>query len=104
MTPSIPEDQQVGRFRKKPVEVEAIQFTGGNHQDVSAFMGCECGFGNPVRDDCPYDHSKAGPRFVFIRTLEGTHRADRGDWIIRGVQGEFYPVKPAIFEETYEPA
>ena len=41
---------------------------------------------------------------LLIPTLEGTMRADVGDWIIRGVQGEFYPCKPEIFKETYEPA
>ena len=41
---------------------------------------------------------------IFIHTLEGTHRADCGDWIIKGVKGEFYPCKPDVFEATYEPA
>jgi hypothetical protein len=41
---------------------------------------------------------------VTITTLEGVMRADPGDWIIRGVKGEFYPCKPDIFEATYEPA
>lgn len=45
------------------------------------------------------DHSPFG---LVIRTLEGEMRADPGDWIIRGVQGEFYPCKPDIFAETYE--
>ena len=44
-----------------------------------------------------------GRIFVSIRTLEGTMRADEGDWIIKGVQGEFYPCKPDIFAATYEP-
>lgn len=90
------------RFRKKPVVIEAVQFTGHNHGDITAFMGCECGWGNPVKDDCPYDHSKAGPKLIVIRTLEGDHTAIRGDWIIKGVKGEFYPCKPDIFEATYE--
>ena len=91
------------RFRKKAIEVEAVQFTGTNHDDVAVFMGCDCGV-KAIKSDCPYDHSLAGPRALFIRTLEGSMRADRGDWIIRGVQGEFYPCKPEIFEATYEPA
>jgi hypothetical protein len=45
-----------------------------------------------------------GRVFVQIQTLEGTMRADEGDWIIRGVKGELYPCKPDIFEATYEPA
>ena len=43
------------------------------------------------------------PPTIFIQTLEGKMRADRGDWIIKGVNGEFYPCKPDIFEKTYEP-
>lgn len=42
--------------------------------------------------------------FLLIETLEGTHRANPGDWIIRGVKGEFYPCKPDIFAATYEPS
>ena len=91
------------KYRKRPVEVEAVQFTGTNHDDVAAFMGCDCGV-KAIKADCPYDHSLAGPRALFIRTLEGSMRADRGDWIIRGVKGEFYPCKPDIFAATYEPA
>ena len=92
------------KYRKKPVEIEAIQFDGHNHGDITNFMDCKCGFGNPVSDDCPYDHSKAGPKLIVIRTLEGDHRAIRDDWIIRGVKGEFYSCKPDIFAATYEPA
>ena len=44
-----------------------------------------------------------GPEPIFIETLEGTHRADPGDWIITGIKGEQYPCKPDIFEATYEP-
>jgi len=90
------------RARKKPVEVEAVQFNGHNHSEITDFMGCVCGFGNPVKDNCRYDHSRAGPELIVIRTLEGDHRAVRGDWIIKGVAGEFYPCKPDIFEATYE--
>lgn len=45
----------------------------------------------------------AGPAFLEIHTLEGTMRADVLDWVIMGVAGEFYPCKPEIFEQTYEP-
>jgi hypothetical protein len=47
--------------------------------------------------------AKDAPAFLVIETLGGPHRANPGDWIIRGVQGEFYPCKPDIFEATYEP-
>lgn len=97
-----PQEKVRGRYRKRPVEVEAVQFTGTNHDDVAVFMGCGCGV-KAIKADCPYDHSLAGPRALFIRTLEGSMRADRGDWIIQGVAGEFYPCKPEIFKATYEP-
>lgn len=92
------------KYRKKPVVIEAVQFTGGNHDEVMAHIGCD-----GHRDDaiamqaCPYVHAKARPRAIFINTLEGQHRADIGDWIIRGVQGELYPCKNEIFLATYEP-
>lgn len=93
-------------YRKKPVEIEAQRWDGSI---ASADMiekwsqgatRCEgyfpkvAGFGD-ARD------MVLG---IFIKTLEGEMRADQGDWIIRGVKGEFYPCKPDIFEATYEAA
>ena len=77
------------RYRKKPVEVEAIQYTGENHTEIEEFMGV-----SGLADAHPYA--------VFISTLEGQMRASVGYWIIKGVAGEFYPCKPDIFEQTYE--
>lgn len=80
------------RYRKLPVEVEAVQYWPGKTcQGVAAFMGIA-----HDEDDC-YDDAE-----WFIDTLEGTMTAKPGDWIIRGVAGEFYPCKPNIFEATYE--
>ena len=90
------------RFRKRPVEVEAMQFKG-NHAEVATFLGCHGHGRNDPGQDCIYDHLNPGPRAIFIQTLEGLMRADLDDWIIRGVKGEFYPVKPDIFAATYEP-
>jgi hypothetical protein len=78
------------RFRKKPVEIEAIQFTGRNDEEVLAFVG-----------ENAFDPNSDRPTIV-IRTLEGDMTAEVGDWVIRGVQGEFYPCKPDIFAATYE--
>jgi hypothetical protein len=88
------------KFTKKPVEVEARQFDGtqGSAKAVCAWMaayGCEA-----LRAFCGHDE----PYQVYISTLEGRMTASAGDWIIRGVKGEFYPCKPDIFAETYEPA
>ena len=86
-----------GRYRKKPVEVGAIRYLPHENCDaVAAFTGESdpgCGdFGDDVE-----------PEPWAIETLEGTMFAQPGDWIIRGVQGEFYPCKPGIFAATYEP-
>jgi hypothetical protein len=84
------------KFRKRPVVIEAVQWTGGNAEEVAAFFPA----------DLPPRFTSSGDmpdfRQVEIDTLEGTMRTDPGDWIIKGVAGEFYPCKPDIFEATYE--
>lgn len=77
------------RFRKKPVVIEAVRWTGSNGSDVAAFLRVFA------------DWRADGDR-ILIDTLEGTMAADPGDWIIKGVAGEFYPCKNEIFEATYE--
>ena len=84
------------RFRKKPVVIEAIQFTRENWQDVLMFTE---GQAHTLTIEKRID----GKCTCIIPTLEGQHIANEGDWIIRGVQGEYYPCKPDIFEMTYEP-
>lgn len=81
----------MGKFRKRPVVIEAVQYSGANLAEVMDFMGEDI----PVRDA---DISLP----VFINTLEGTMSAMPGDFIIKGVRGEFYPCKPDIFAATYE--
>lgn len=80
------------KYRKKPVVVEAVQFldTAERVCEISEFMdGVTVDYGNP------------GKPVVKIKTLEGVMRADVGDWIIKGISGEFYPCKPDVFEQTY---
>ena len=86
----------VQKFRKKPVVIEAVQFTG-NTAVIDLFIG-----GDGVLQRITDGNSVVIA--LGIVTLEGTMRADKGDWIIKGVNGEFYPCKPDIFEKTYEPA
>jgi hypothetical protein len=85
-------------FRKKPVVIEAVQFTGlDSYLVICEWMkasGDTHALANEVLFTTP---------IMLLRTLEGTMAADPGDWIIRGVKGEFYPCKPDIFEATYEP-
>lgn len=76
-------------FRKKPVVIEAIQLTPLNLEEIEEFVGGDLA-----------NHPEGG---VVIATLEGAMRASIGDYIIKGVQGEFYPCKPDIFKSTYEP-
>lgn len=82
------------KYRKKPVIVEAIEWTG-NRDVVDRFMGL-------VQEPKESNHAYY-LQSVIIRTLEGTMAVDIGDWIIKGIKGEFYPCKPDIFELTYEP-
>ncbi|MEU3903307.1 hypothetical protein AB0F20_05760 [Streptomyces goshikiensis] len=81
------------RYRKKPIEIEARQLTEPNHPDEIARW---CG-GRVVGDGIT-GHTYS----IEIDTLEGVMRGDHGDWIIKGVQGEFYPCKPDIFAASYE--
>jgi len=91
--------QKPKKFRKKPVVIEAVQFPGLNG-DSPCF--------DPVIKAFPEAaHWKGwldddGKWRLDIPTLEGVITASPGDWIIKGVKGEFYPCKPDIFEETYE--
>jgi len=81
----------MAKYVKRPVVIEAVQYTGNNLEELDAFIGdkMKCiGFNN------------AGERIV-IHTLEGDMAAEVGDFIIRGVEGEFYPCKPDIFWKTY---
>lgn len=78
-------------YRKKPVTVEAVQWTGENRAEMCEFIDSE------VFEIIP----RVG---LVIHTLEGDHHASPGDYIIKGVNGEFYPCKPDIFAKTYEAA
>ena len=92
------------KFRKKPVVIEAVQWTGSNHRPVFEFLGgSPSGYLNVVGDNFYIDHNKVEGGLV-IKTLEGEHLASIGDWIIKGVAGEFYPCKNDIFLKTYEAA
>jgi hypothetical protein len=85
------------KYRKKPVVIEAMQFDAVERGSECAHW---CG-GRYHSEAKPSDPSDVA-YWIDIPTLEGVMRADRGDWIIRGVKGEFYPCKPDIFAATYE--
>jgi hypothetical protein len=82
----------MAKYRKKPVVIEAVQFTPENLDEAVAFCGGR------------YEYEPHnGGEVIYITTLEGVMLASAGDFIIRGVNGEFYPCKPDIFNKTYEP-
>lgn len=96
----------MGLYKKKPVVIEAIQWTGQNHREMFDFLTnykLTNEFMSTNGDNFYIDHSKVEGGLV-IKTLEGEHIASIGDYIIKGVKGEFYPCKPDIFADTYESA
>jgi len=90
----------MAKFRKKPVVIEAVKWTGQNRNEINEFIGLADTPENSIHSYDPVDGT------LLIKTLEsghGVHTATIGDMIIKGVNGEFYPCKPDIFEKTYEP-
>lgn len=92
------------RFRKKPVEIEAVQFeyTDEGIERLKQFCGTSLGIIRKAR----HPDAKAEAEIGTLEDgsyLKVEHFATEGDWVIRGIQGEYYPCKPDIFEATYEP-
>lgn len=82
------------KFRKRPVVIEAMQFTNENKDRVFNWI-------DGTRHYPGFDENN-NP-ILKLQTLEGLMTASLGDWIIKGVVNEFYPCKPDVFEMTYEP-
>ena len=78
------------RFVKKPISIEAIQWTGDNFNEVREFMSDSHVIVTMYNE-------------LIIPTLEGDMKAPKESWIIRGAMGEYYPCRRDVFEETYEP-
>lgn len=78
------------KYRKKPVVIEAIEWRGSNEKEMRNF------FKSVDFSNFSFNNG------LIITTLEGKYRAEVGDFVIKGVKGEFYPCKPDIFELTYE--
>ena len=88
------------KYRKKQVIIEAIQWTGFNLEEIKSFVGDSLQYDI---FDAAWQVGKSAPHvYMVIKTLEGHHICTKGDFIIKGVHGEFYPCKPDIFEKTYE--
>lgn len=82
----------VKKYVKRPVEVEALLYDGENLKEIEAFYGDLLYYSVPPEDSGKFS----------IETLEGDIVASVGDYIIKGIQGEFYPCKPDIFAKTYK--
>ena len=83
------------KYIKRRLEIEAIQWNGYNLQEIKDFTG----------NDANVKYNEIGGNVIvdlYIHTLEGDMHASKGDYIIKGIHGEFYPCKPDIFEETYK--
>lgn len=91
------------KFRKKPIVIEACRFEGwsDNKTDASVNSWPEGWSTKDWRRES-YNSPLSANDSLIIPTLEGAMAASRGDWIIRGIKGEFYPCNPEIFEATYE--
>ena len=77
------------KYRKLPVTVEAVQYTGRNQNEIFEFVGQEL--------------ARNALGYLWIPTMEGHVKASPTDYIIKGVKGEFYPCNAEVFAETYEP-
>ncbi len=84
----------MGKYRKKPIVIEAVQLKTDNWNEVHNFI--------QARNGNMSKYNLVPEKKLIIKTLEGEMTADIGDWIIKGIKGEFYPCKPDIFEATYE--
>ncbi|QMV48500.1 hypothetical protein Goe9_c01970 [Bacillus phage vB_BsuM-Goe9] len=87
------------KFRKKPIEVEAVEFKGWNSKQQVEFSDRPEWLNEAIGKEILFFGE---PRTLTIKTLEGSMIANKGDFIIKGVKGELYPCKPDIFHKTYE--
>lgn len=84
------------KYKRKVAVVEAVQWQGNNFKEIMEFSNCS----NLIREALDFNNKPYG--LLYIETLEGRHIANIGDFIIKGIKGEFYPCKPEIFELIYE--
>lgn len=95
------------KYKKKPVTIEAVQWTGSNEEEIKDFVGVNAKFEYLFNSSKGYVITPKKPSDEYtitlrIDTLEGKMTASPGDYVIKGVNGEFYPCKPDIFEKTYD--
>lgn len=91
------------KYRKKPVVIDALQWNGkSNLKEVVEFLGVRLNGFEKVSIPNQSPEQEDLVTKIIIHTLEGDHDASIGDYIIKGIKGEYYPCKPDIFEATYE--
>jgi len=90
----------IKKYKKKPAVIEALQWTGDNYKDMYDFLVDINNHYFRIIDNG--DGTLIQTNELYIKTLEGDHKTIVGDYIIKGVRGEFYPCKEYIFNETYE--
>lgn len=95
---------KIEKYRKKPVEIEALEWTGENHRTMYDFLENPFGETKEIKTSGSNFYINHGlvKGGLIILTKEGQHLASIGDYIIKGIHGEFYPCKPDIFHKTYE--
>lgn len=86
----------MAQFRKKPVVIEAWQWTPPELSPMPGFIH------EAIYRGLLHPNLEANPPCIMVDTLEGRMRGEVGDWIIKGIKGELYPCKPDIFEATHE--
>lgn len=90
----------MAKYRKKPVTIDAFQMKGNNLNKLKLFVE---NLGDNFKDHFEFIDQGPDGGSLKVKTLEGTsYDVQPSDWIIRGVNGEYYPCKPDIFEKTYE--
>ena len=89
------------KFVKRPIIIEAVRITQDNIDEIKNFVNHADEVAELLFDNISYPKGKPRLAIWHIHTLEGIMRADIGDWIIKGVKGEFYPCKNDIFRQTY---
>lgn len=92
----------MGKYKKKPIVVEAIRWTGSNLEEIRNFVGNDLIENYIKHFDIEMTLIKQTLTGIAINTLEGTMKVDYGDYIIKDVNNELYPCKPDVFEQTYE--
>jgi hypothetical protein len=86
------------KFRKKPVVIEAFQFTRQSFWPIVKWIDAE----RTTMVEWDYDPKIDDDTYIVIKTLEGNVKVNLTDWVIQGVKGEFYPCRDDIFRMTYE--